>query len=589
MTHTTARRPYKAAAIALLLGLVFNLFSLPVRAAEPADIYNQIPSNANIFVVVPKLSAASKTIGGIAAKFGAMNPEIANLLETAQKELGIEKGLNKDAGGAMVLTGLPLGAGQPPMLMILPVTDYDAFLSNFKDVKADGDVSSFTSEKAPEELHAKKSGAYAVLSNNKLLVQNYKAAAPGAMTKAAGVTGRDNLTRSDVVIGVNMQLVGPVLQPIVAGFIAQGMQAFEQQAAGAPAELKEQMETVKAMMGMYAIAINNYLRDASITLVGISASDKGFGFTFSTQFKGDSELGKTFSAEPESSVKLDRLPGKPYLMTASLDISPQRLAELSKAMAAVMPANSREKIMASYDEYFKAAGSVTQFAILMPKSGKFESLMSNMIAVNDSKNPEALRKAAISMYRSMNGLAQGNMKYVATIKPDARQVDGKSIDDVSFKIDAPEESPEAMILQKIYGEKMTMNISIASTTKSMVMSMGNDDATFAEALAAADGGGKLDANAGIVSARKHLPANRVAEMFVDTGNILKLVNSTLGGEGDNAPAVPAGTEPLAATLSVHSGGMSAHLSVPMGLVELFHKMAGQLLENFGGPAAPIFQ
>src|SRR5258706_9533637 len=183
-------------------------------AAAQGQVLNQVPSDAMIVFKVNKLGAVSEKSGALAKQFGLveMNPAAADPLGWLLAEGGMTNGVDKAGDAAVVFTNGDLEAQPPPLLILIPVTDYKAFVGNFADAKKDGELDVFKMKgEANEETFAANWGKYAALSPKKELLGKK----PDGF-KASGATAKE-LESKDAVVVVNFAVLGPKLDDQIKG------------------------------------------------------------------------------------------------------------------------------------------------------------------------------------------------------------------------------------------------------------------------------------------------------------------------------------------------------------------------------------
>ena len=119
--------------------VLFLIASTTVRA----QLLDQIPSDAMAFVQLRNLNAVNEKAAALAKQFGLveMNPACADPLGALLGAAGITNGVDRggDAGLALLNHDFHEAGGEPPIIILIPVTDYAAFIGNFADAKKDGD------------------------------------------------------------------------------------------------------------------------------------------------------------------------------------------------------------------------------------------------------------------------------------------------------------------------------------------------------------------------------------------------------------------------------------------------------------------
>src|SRR5690606_5802706 len=114
-----------------------------------------------------------------------------------QELTSIKKGIKLDGEAAVIFFNPTLMGGQSPVVVMLPVADYQAFLGNFPDIETKGEISSATLPMNNELVYISQWGAFAAMSPTRDLV----ATKPQA-SKVGGLTGRE-LADKDIVAYIN--------------------------------------------------------------------------------------------------------------------------------------------------------------------------------------------------------------------------------------------------------------------------------------------------------------------------------------------------------------------------------------------------
>src|SRR5438477_11473453 len=136
------RRPLLASAVVVLL------LACTVHAQQLLD---QIPNDALVVMKVKNLGVTSGKLGKFFTDLGIANmvPGMNDPLAFMQKQLKLSQGLNKDGDFGFVYRDSDALGEQPDksLMLLIPVSDYKAFLANFGEAKTDGEVSEVTMPK----------------------------------------------------------------------------------------------------------------------------------------------------------------------------------------------------------------------------------------------------------------------------------------------------------------------------------------------------------------------------------------------------------------------------------------------------------
>ncbi|MBI1372084.1 MAG: hypothetical protein GC159_04905 [Phycisphaera sp.] len=570
----------KAVMWALALAVIAAV-GMPARAAAPA-IIKQIPDTAPGFLVVSNLSEASKKIALLDEQLGLANPMMQNALAFAKTSMNMVQGINDNGSLVVVVPSMPADPGaEPPVIMLIPVTNYGAFLKNFG---VDGGAGVSPIQLQGEPGFAKQLGAYAVVGNQQDTVASFQLQ-NNQFSERAGVLGNKVMTDSDVTIYLDYTKLGPMLQPMVMMSMMQLQEQMKNQPAGTPGEKLGQ-----AFMGIWSEVVNAFMRDAQAMVIGLDIDENGIGLSGSAQFKAGSPLAATFGKSPTKPIQLDRLPSRPYLMASAIDMSTLPVAEWAKAVAAKMPDDAFGTMMKNSLKVFELNTGQTQQAYYAPGAGAAPGAsLFNSVSVFTTDNPKAAVKAQRQIIVDMAKLElMPGMKYLTSYEEDVMQVEGKQVDQYSMRMQIPPDQmaqlgPAAMFLGQDMGGYMV------ATDKAVIMTSGADPKLIKEAIGVADGGGKLGADAGIQAVQNELHPHRVSEAYISVDNLTKMVGgfAALFMPGVNF-SMPADTPPIATSVSVHNGGMSVREYVPMKVIVGVNKMIQGIMQQQGGPggAAP---
>ncbi|HMO27311.1 MAG TPA: hypothetical protein PKB10_13690, partial [Tepidisphaeraceae bacterium] len=143
-----------------------------IATGARASVFEQAPADALVVIRVNNLEQVSGRLGKLARDLGiaAMVPPAQDPLGAAQDALGIANGLNKTGDAAFVVIDPDQVDDGEPVYLVLPVSDYQAFLGNFADATTEGEVSVIRFGPGGEPSYMANWGEYAVISPNRSLV-----------------------------------------------------------------------------------------------------------------------------------------------------------------------------------------------------------------------------------------------------------------------------------------------------------------------------------------------------------------------------------------------------------------------------------
>src|SRR5262249_18858568 len=146
-----------------------------------AQVMQQMPGDALLVLKVNNLSAVNEKVTKLANDLGivaVLPPEhpasaiLKDPLATLQAQTGRRQGVNlKGDLGISFLDPASVGGNEEDaLLMLVPVSDYKAFLSNWPDAKTEGEVSEVKLADAPKPAYTAKWGNYAAMSPSKAFI-----------------------------------------------------------------------------------------------------------------------------------------------------------------------------------------------------------------------------------------------------------------------------------------------------------------------------------------------------------------------------------------------------------------------------------
>jgi hypothetical protein len=198
----------------------------PLFAEVPAAL-SQAPQDAQLVFIVPSMSQFSGKLAMLNQNLGLDIPELADALGTFKAETGIGDGMN-DTGSAMLVihdlaTAIDTGE-EPDILLILPVTDYAAFVAGFQEEGAAPAGAGVTQVTMPDGQagFARESGGYAILGNKEDAVANFTPGGDaGVIGGRVGSLGAKSLSESDAAVYIDLEALAPSLMPKIDQALAE--------------------------------------------------------------------------------------------------------------------------------------------------------------------------------------------------------------------------------------------------------------------------------------------------------------------------------------------------------------------------------
>lgn len=300
-------RPALAAVMAFALCI-----AMTVRSSA-ADVSEWIPSDALFVFKVNNLQRVNQEAGAMMREFGIaeQSPEMADPLAAFQAESGIREGLNLDGNLAFYVANGDLEGDVPPLVVLVPVSDYQAFLKNFTNPQdVGGGISSVTIGENDEPAFVMQMGEYAGMSPMQELLTK-----PEQGITFGGVTGQ-MMQERDVIAYVNFEQLGPILLAKLQEQNARDQAKEEIRTAIEENEQFAKFQPVaNAAVDQLFTMAENFLRDASAAAVTLDLNDQGIRFGGAGQFKPGSYFANLFAKLNASGEPLlSGLPEANYIM-----------------------------------------------------------------------------------------------------------------------------------------------------------------------------------------------------------------------------------------------------------------------------------
>ncbi len=417
-----------------------------------AQAVKQLPADTLVLLKVTNLKQTSDKVNKLLNTLGvAQLAGIQDPLEMVKAEMGITKGLKED--GEMVFAYIdPKSTGvdeDESMVILLPVSDYQAFLGNFGEVKTEGAVSEGKIKNDPAFIA--QWGEYAALSPIKAMI----ATAPASALVIAEALGGD-MTKSDAIVYANIEKLRPLLMPQIEKAKSEGIAEMERELAGNEQQ-KKFAPVAKAAATQGFGAIEAFFRDSNAAAISINLSDEGIALNVIANFVPGTYLGKTVASVKGTDEALVKgLPAGEYLlyggMTMDSDAAGQVLVDFAgpivKAFADAQPeqAGQADKLMAASLQYLKAAKR-SSFGLVAPAGQLGQEAILQMVQVTTG-DPAAIKDSVKTMAEIQGQLFGQMQQGTMTYTEGAKTVGGVAFDQATVKLDttppaaAANETPE---------------------------------------------------------------------------------------------------------------------------------------------------
>ncbi len=562
-------------------GFALGLTSGAAIAVPP--VFEKAPKDAMFVIAIPSASKFEKSIQSLttAAEFPFPLPGVEELLAMG----GMGNGIDLSKGIAIVV--MPSAADADPAdvadfqsraVVMVPVTDYNAFLQNFgAKPSAAGGIDTLSLEGS--EVFARNMGdGYALFSPKQESITAFKGGNPGVKADMGKVGERISDT-SDLVILVNMDVARP--------FIEQSAKAA-----------KERMADQLAMMGMeggddaqspmVAWLTDAVVSDARTLVAGMKGGGLGAAFEMSANFKEGSPMAGVFQAAGNASTLLSKLPGTQYLLAGAVDTSSPGMKKMLRDIA------DKAKEGAAAEAPQLLSGSVADadgqsFVIGMnPTMLMGGGVLTNTVNFTSSREPATVIAAIKSDMDTMNGKTFEGISYTSSFKDKAAKVGEKSVDVWQVKMQAENGggmSTQAMSI--IFGPQGGPGGYVSQVNGGVIRTFAKNSALMSAAFKSAEGGENFASDTLVKQVAGQLPSGRIAELYIGSRNIVDMLvpMAAMMGVQVDLDAIPAQLPPVG--LAVSGEGGSAHLAffIPAPVIKTIWVIGQGLapqLEGMGG-------
>jgi hypothetical protein len=580
----------------------------PVSAEAPAALA-KAPQDAQFVLIVPSMTEFSGKLSMLNQTLGLDQPELTDALGAFKAEVGIGDAMN-DAGSALLViqdlaTAIETG-DEPDILMLMPVTDYPAFISSFQAEDAAPAGEGVTQITMPDGQSgfARESGGYAVMGNTEQAVTNYAPSGDtGVIGGRIGELGLDYLGACDAAIYLDLEALAPVLTPKIDEAIAEMMANFDQMSEMGMMD-PSGLDMMRAAMTMYATAGKTILESSEGFVVALDITEHGIAFTDAVQFKPDSKVMQYLPGGGGNTASvLSRLPRGSYIAAMAFDAEAIACTDLFEAGLAAMPEGN-----AQIDVYRKALPLMKQIqqyagvfytpdpAALMGGTGALNVLQT--YKVKDSATYMQQTKAYIT---EMNGVsipmavpvADGGqpqvMTYTTSYLDNALQLDGVQVDQYSMQVQMPQEMMMQMGPAAGFMQMFTNFTGYAAESDGYYLATTTlDQQLMAKGLATGktnDGMGADDTLA--VVREKAVPEGAVGEIYLSLGGITETVGPMAMMFGLPAIEAPQDLPPVALGIGLKGNSTAARFYVPNEttkfVIDTVKDVQAQMM---GGPNGP---
>lgn len=591
-------------AFAVRCGCWAAALSVAIAAASSsarAQVLQQVPSDALVVIKVGNLKAVSDKVAKFSEALGlaAVSPEFANPLASMQEHMGMKEGMDTAGELAFVMTKPPTPDtnSEDILLLLVPVSDYKAFLGNFADAKTEGAVSAI---KVHEKQHySAQWGKYAAVAMNKKVLDKKPAG-----LKLSGLAAKEAKEKDAFIFANIPALAEMVLPELQKARGEMGKEIDKEIAKNADAKQFAGVAKAAATQGMNLV--EGFLKDASAASLSLHLNDKGLSVTAMTEFKPNT-YGADLAAHAKNTDQplMAGLPSRKYFAIGGMVNEPQQsskvvgdlLGPINTELANTPSGKSISEVIDAAKQSAAATKSAAfGFPVATGALGADSVFQSVTVIKGDAKTiQEAQRKSIKAMADVKDLMPQqpGAPKVQFEHAPGGKTIGDVKLDTYSFSAQMDENNPKAAQAQQMMALVLGPNgmggtFGVVDSGTFIKVQGGTDkliEETIKSAKAPKD---PVSDMASVKMVAGQLPAKRSFVTYVFVDNIVSA--GVRYAQGFGLPVkmkLPADLPPIGATSAADGSAFRFDAFVPTQTVQSVVAAGMQaFMEMQGGGGAP---
>jgi hypothetical protein len=551
----------------------------PGAWAQVTPALDRVPGDAMVAITIKNVGQLHSNIETLAKTLHL--PEDAMMGIGHMGDVLKTPGVNA-AGSAAVAIVAPAGAGAdedgaggPPAVVIVPVSDYAGFVSGLGGKPGEGGGVAAVQMEGKDLFVKDLGGGFAAMGEQQTLVSSFAGKTGGgkAFEAMMGAAGRGVAESADVYAVFNM----PVLAPMINAGVAAGVKNMQDTMAAFAPDKAPNFEGLQTIVGAWT-------RDAQGAVVGMGLDGAGLKLDFATQFKEGSPTAAYFSGKANAGKLLAALPNQPYMLAVAVDTASPGLKKAFADFADAAQKMRGDKPnplagMNPIENINKADGAAFFWGMSPALMG---GLFLNTTAYIKTSDPAAFTGTMKTALNEMNGKTVEGITYQSKYEAGAKAGE-RTVDAWSMRMQPDPTNPQA---QQIGQAQMMMfgpsglGGYIAPAKDGLVMTYSKNSELLGKALDAANSGSGLTSDPLVKDVASHLPQGGSVAAFVGVKSILEMVMgfAPMMGMDTSAVKLPDQLAPIGAGMVTDSGGMRSTVFVPTQVMETF----GSLAKAMGG-------
>ncbi|MEM8874771.1 MAG: hypothetical protein AAGD32_11010 [Planctomycetota bacterium] len=514
-----------------LLTLAAGVTAAFITAPALAEIEEHIPEDAVMVVRFNDLTETSAKLGKLFQDLGitGFDPQLEDPLGAMQQQMGVNDGLDGEGDAAFVV--LPFDRSpEDSAFILMPVTDYAAFLGNFGSDEVDG-IAEVRPEQGGRLWVMKVNDDYAALTGAEGVLEDVEFGG----FESGGLSG-EAFNGQDAILYANFSKIGELVLPELEEGKAEIMQEMQDELRDSDEAKYEPI--AEAAINQFFTLAETFLSETNATTLGVSFGETGINFQVIADFEEDSYIGDTVGSMGGSDASLlAGLPEMNYFMfgggigdpEVGLEVMEDIFGPIVEATEGV---EQDEWTKIGLDYYsglvdIVAATEGSSFGVIVPQGdlGVDPLVQYVSISYGDGEKIMAattkMQSIGQDLMQQIGVIAGGNAQMPEiTYKQNAKTIAGVQLDSIT---QAPTPGgPETMIFGP---DGMVQYFGVADGSMIQFSGLSDADAeTFINAVKA--GGDPLVDAPGVAGVSDQLPDERVAVMYFRLDELVRTVGDT---------------------------------------------------------------
>jgi hypothetical protein len=565
-------------------------------ASAQAAVFDEVPSDALAVFEVKNIDQLNTKWNKFADATGLTQaaPNVKDPINTIEAQAGVTKGVN--SAGDLAAVFFQSGDHKPKGILLVPVSDYKAFVGNFTNPQEGADGITAAQDKDGKDNFIAHWGDYAAVSSDKEVLANKPTG-----VKLTGIAA-DALAAKDAILWMNMDQIRSEELPK----LKQNRDQLIKKMLDRPGNPNQEM--TKVIWNVVFDEAEEFIQDSKNAVITLNLDDDGVALGTEADFNPDTPFSQFAAAmKGTDQPMLTGLPDKKYLMLVGEVLPPELKKQIHAAIDPVLKKIQDEDpndkalsdMLASSKAKLDTIDAIAAGAVVPAGNPGQESMIQAILTM--SGDAAAWKKAEIAALQSW-GQVGGNaadanapVTFSTKVKPQATTVGDVPLDQFTVNVDFTANDARAMqgrqALMMVFGPGGLKGYIGAVTDKVGLLAVGIDDqsALLADAIASAKSGKDVLSSAKVIQdVSAKLPSPRMAEGFVFIDQMLSMGMHIAQSFGLGVHVnVPADVDPLGVAISSDGGTIHTDAFIPQSLVKAVVGVVNDLHgPGAGGPGGP---